>query len=247
MLKHVIVMKTSGIIFFKQDFLHHLPNSNLIGQLVGALLDACAQALNFVTPIYVEFRNVAISICLKDRNLAVLIFHDASDGPEFGRILAAEMMRVFVELFPTHTLDQKDAIQREFGANFPLIMQRVIHAVLHGLVQHRGIQSAFLIHTGASSGENIYFGNTPDTLRLEANLRTLLNASAHIMAFSDRNEAALECVLEAARTRTHIIRLTPRATLVVSVARAVAAALAKRRISQGVFLLQNALMLMSRQ
>lgn len=216
MLRHMIVMKTTGIVYYRQDFLRPCANVNMILQLMGAFLDAFSQALQHATPTYIEYKRLAVSVCLKDRGLAVVIFHDASDGPDFGHQVALSTMRAFLDRFPEPSAEQLGMMQREFAAVLPAIMRRAVDGLLENYVAQRVVLSAFIVHNDRNvpGGGAVCCVDGVDPLRIEAQWQGLAAAAEQTLALVDRNEAWESLSLECGHSRVSIVPITTEASLV---------------------------------
>ncbi|KAA6378747.1 MAG: hypothetical protein EZS28_025728 [Streblomastix strix] len=197
MLREIMIMKPSGIIFYSQEFFKPFPNSAMIGNLVVAMLGRFDQALKKITPFYLEFRTIALSVCLMEKSLAVLVFHEPSDFPEQS---------------------QMDMVKKNVNARLGEIFLGIRKDLLIDLAWSPGIGRAFILKRQgpmtslATSAPN-------DALDIEADYEQLLRTAMEIMSLSHKDETVGEITLETSGQQRLIILNVTASLILVAVVR----------------------------
>ena len=98
MLRNVLLIATkSGLPLFSQAFLNSVAQPRLVGSLLTIMMELSIRTTkNSVA--YIELANLAVTI-LKDETVQVCcaLFHDRSDGPALGKLVARQILFAFLE------------------------------------------------------------------------------------------------------------------------------------------------------
>ncbi|KAK2949319.1 hypothetical protein BLNAU_15801 [Blattamonas nauphoetae] len=234
MIRSILIMKPSGIIYYTQEFFKPFPKATSVGQLMVAMLNAFSQALNNITPFYMEFRGMALSICLRDKKLAVLVFHDISLSPASGRFLSFKLMDAFFQIFPTiPDRISTDFVQRRVNAMINTVLLGTQRDLLINLTWSPGIEKAFLIQVNhsLSSLSPLYPTNSHP---IQSSFRHLIITATRIMTLCDPDELVGEIVFETPRDRIFFTQIAPDIYLVSVVCRSAIQSLVRSVLDQAV-------------
>jgi hypothetical protein len=139
--------------------------------------------------------NIAYTAPDSPSTLTCAVFSDVDDGLHVGRVLAAEILERFVQLYvqPAHSSTPSSAIDTvfwnqnmsrfsvDFHAHLPDTFRGCVRPIVLDLVsgKHRSIRSAVLV-----SGPSVVFTTMPavDAVALVANLAALMNLATDMMA-----------------------------------------------------------------
>ena len=98
MLRNVLIIATtSGLPLFSKEFLNAVAQPRLIGSLLTAMMEWAVRTTGMPVT-YIELSNVAVTI-VKDETAGICcaLFHDRSDGPSFGKLVASQILYAFLE------------------------------------------------------------------------------------------------------------------------------------------------------
>jgi len=104
MLRNVMMLSAGGLVLFGKEYAAAstgvaLPLPRLLGSLLTALLTKSVNATGMAVR-YIELSHTAISLVTDDGSgTTCALFHDVADGAELGRLLAAELLRAFVDAY----------------------------------------------------------------------------------------------------------------------------------------------------
>jgi len=241
MLRNVLIVSHSGIVLFTKEFIKVANKGGLIGQLVTAMLEF--SILRVGIPVsYIALSNVGVAIHSNaGARVTCVLFFDITDGEDFGKLIAGEILNAFVSTYDS-TLEEKkispDAFN-DFGQKLTEIIRNSVRPVLDNLQQQRGIECCVLVH-----GDNILHSTQADVdkLMLMANHQALLGAATDIMA--SKNDITLGITLKGARTTT-VLRRIERASLLVLYSNAVNSARSDAEINKAARILSRVLNMLS--
>lgn len=144
---------------------------------------------------YIELSNVAVTI-MKDEVVKVCcaLFHDRSDGPAFGKLIASQILCAFLEEYSGNLTSPGRNLKDFHGFHLKIAgaVRNSIRPVLNRLHGHhsRAIQKAMLVTEDAI----VQTGSAVDELALLANLQALLYLSSELLA--QRDDLCSQIVLE---------------------------------------------------
>jgi hypothetical protein len=98
MLRNVLLIATtSGLPLFSQEFLNGVAQPRLVGSLLTIMMELSIRTTGLPVS-YIELANVAVTM-VKDETVQVCcaLFHDCSDGPAFGKLVATQILFAFLE------------------------------------------------------------------------------------------------------------------------------------------------------
>ena len=101
MLRNVLIIATtSGLPLFSKEFLNAVAQPRLIGSLLTAIMEWAVRTTGMPVT-YIELSNVAVTI-VKDETAGICcaLFHDRSDGPAFGKLVASQILYAFLDQRP---------------------------------------------------------------------------------------------------------------------------------------------------
>lgn len=175
MLRNILIVTMSGIPVFNKEFLNPIPQPRLIGGLLISMISASRRTLSRKTS-YIELENVAITILTDAMSgLVCAVFHDVSDGYEFGKILASQILIRFEREYGRNPSSTNPQQYEPFHSKIPDVLRGMVHPILEILKRHRGIRHASLITSG-----NV-LSSTNSDLSISANLRILISHSTDLM------------------------------------------------------------------
>eukprot|EP00741_Cyanophora_paradoxa_P021630 tig00000241_g20878.t1 len=143
-LRSFMIISSSGLVVFQKDFTGNGQPSRLVGPLLTVMTEFAIQSVGLPVA-YIELEKVAVSIVTSDEYRATCaLFHDVDDGPDFGRLIANELVRSFVaehgkDLEVRH-LNLRDF--EGFHAKIPGVLRGAVKPILDNLSGHRGVQLA---------------------------------------------------------------------------------------------------------
>mmetsp|Transcript_9224 Transcript_9224/g.15163 ORF Transcript_9224/g.15163 Transcript_9224/m.15163 type:complete len:248 (-) Transcript_9224:386-1129(-) len=204
MLRNLLIISASGLVLFSKEFVNAISQSRLVGSLIAAMLEFSAQNTGGLPVSYIELSNVAVSIVTAEESKAsCALFHDVEDGPDFGRLLAGELLRAFVTEY-ARDLDVQHLNLKEFqgfSSRISEVIRNSVRPILDNLGSHRGIQMALLV----TNEWQTYSTCAVDKLGVVANIQSMLNLANDLM--SAGNDAPYVMTLESVRTRLLVRRL----------------------------------------
>jgi len=178
MLRNLLIVSSSGIVLFQKDFGTALSQPRLLGGLITAMLKASVIRTGLPVSL-IEMSGIAVSIATDTKyKVSCSLFYEKTDGAEFGRLLASEILRAFVEEYAAQ-LAQISANLKDFSGFNQRISEAIRHAIrpaLSLLVSKRGINMALVV-----SGDAILHATQEvDRVGVVANLESLYGVSQDI-------------------------------------------------------------------
>ena len=220
MLRNVLLIATtSGLPLFSKEFLNAVSQPRLIGSLLTAMMEWAVRTTGMPVT-YIELTNVAVTI-VKDEVVKVCcaLFHDRTDGPAFGKLIASQILYSFLEEYsgdltmPGHNLKDFHGFHHKIAA----AVRSSVRPVLNGLQTHRSraILKALLV----TEDSIVQTGGDIDQLALLANLQALLNFATELLA--QRDDSCTQIVLEGSHDVRTLLWRIERAVFIVVVNKAV--------------------------
>jgi len=85
-------------VLFSKEFLKAVSKPRLIGGLITAMIDFATQRVG-VPVSYIQLKNVGVAIHTNiQAKVTCALFHDISDGIDFGKLIASEILNSFVRV-----------------------------------------------------------------------------------------------------------------------------------------------------
>ena len=105
MLKNILVVSSSGLVLFSKEYETSVSQPRLIGSLLTAIAEFSKNVAGMPVS-YIQLKGVAVTI-VATFDISCAIFHSADDGPEFGKLIATQILSTF---FSTYSKDLKNNI-----------------------------------------------------------------------------------------------------------------------------------------
>jgi hypothetical protein len=265
MLHTVIFISGSGIVLFVKEFIdsslkvkRQLTNNSTkrcsethlfcflssfqpgqLGGILTAMLKFSIQRTGLPVS-YIELESTGVAICGSDR-LTCVVFHDSSDGAEFGRLMAQELLFSFTNSYSSELQDSKvnsPDLFSEFNGKIASIIRNSTRPVIDALADQKGISLVLL----TTSDHIVHSTSEVDNLAVLANHQALLNVATDLMAA--QNDVPLSLTLKARKTTLFVQRIE-RATLVVVYKNSVDIAALQKEIDKTAHLLRKVLVMAS--
>ena len=97
MLRNVLLMSSSGLVLFSKEFVKSVSQPRMVGSLLTAMIEFSSRVTGMPVSV-IELNNVCVVIVTDAAaQIFCAVFHDSEDGPEFGTLIATELLRTFVE------------------------------------------------------------------------------------------------------------------------------------------------------
>jgi len=184
MLRFVIITTGTGTLLFEKVWQYN-PHTDGKGNMIASLLTAMEEYSKqstglFVT--YMEFGSGAITLVSDEATmLRCILFHDKEEGAEFGRLIANQILRTFIESFPEADFTHIRDISQFSSFNNKLVeaISQSARSILLQLKTSRAISNALLISDDGnthSTGSGL-----DDQLGIVANLQAMLAFANDIM------------------------------------------------------------------
>jgi len=183
MLQTVIIMTGAGVVIFEKVWESTSKLSDkgrLFGQLITTMQEFSRQSTGMVVS-YMELGEVAMSIVDDVRTkLICTLFHDLQDGPDFGKLIANEILRTFMEKFADVSFSGTLNVTTFSGFSTRLLeaIHNSVRAIAQQLQLARGVTNALVIY---DDGTAIIHNHEEDQLGVVANLQPLITFSTDIM------------------------------------------------------------------
>jgi hypothetical protein len=179
MLKNIIVVSSSGLVLFSKEYETSVSQPRLIGSLLTAITEFSKNVAGMPVS-YIQLKGVAVTI-VATFDISCAIFHDPTDGPEFGKLIATQILSTFIS---TYSKDLRNNIGtnlkdfEDFQFKIPEAIRSAIAPTLAKLQDCRGIQLAVLV---TSDSQVTYTTKDIDQIGFKANLQALKSVANDIM------------------------------------------------------------------
>jgi len=185
MIQHLIIMTGSGVVIFEKVWVESetklAEKGRLFGSLITTMQEFSRQSTGMIVS-YLELNDVGISIVEDHRTkLICTLFHEREDGADFGKILAQQILRSFIETFGNDLSfggSVNVGLFRGFVSKIFDAIQNSVRAILQQLQSYRTIQIALLVY---DDGIAVTPSQEEDQLSLVANVQPLVTLSNNIM------------------------------------------------------------------
>eukprot|EP00123_Amoebidium_parasiticum_P014758 comp22630_c0_seq1/m.34799 comp22630_c0_seq1/g.34799 ORF comp22630_c0_seq1/g.34799 comp22630_c0_seq1/m.34799 type:complete len:262 (-) comp22630_c0_seq1:823-1608(-) len=196
MLRHMLICNDGGLTLYSKEFvpLWDKERSRAMGNLMTAVNQMCRDCVGH-PPSYIELATVGVSICVDGSKTKVVcaLFHDKDDGEAFGRIVATELLRVFVDTYGgTLGGDRlgavKEATFAAFHARMAEAIRNAVRPILRDVAQAHGVEWC-----GLTQEHSLLHATQPlDQLALVANLDAFVGYCIELQALvNDRVATAI--------------------------------------------------------
>ncbi|CAM9145840.1 unnamed protein product [Chrysoparadoxa australica] len=179
MIRNLLICTTSGLVLFTKDFPDATPQPRLLGSLLTTILEF--SVLTAGMPLsYIEMENLSVTMAGNESTkLLCALLHDKEDGPQFSRIIAAEILSTFQEEY-AGDLGAGGLNLKDFhGFHYRLgdVLKRSIQPVINKLGLVRGVLKVVLV----TENSQTYQTSEVDQLGMLANLQALVALGTDIM------------------------------------------------------------------
>jgi hypothetical protein len=130
------------------------------------------------------------------------LFYDLEDGPEFGKLIATEILLAFSG---TYSADlggiARDLNQfQDFQYTISSVIRNSVYPVLRILNSERGIQAAVLV-----TDQFTYTTKEIDKIGVQANLGALVGAATDVLTAGDLEDAPTHIYIDAGVAKTRLV------------------------------------------
>eukprot|EP00033_Pygsuia_biforma_P001804 GCRY01002016.1.p1 GENE.GCRY01002016.1~~GCRY01002016.1.p1 ORF type:complete len:243 (+),score=14.01 GCRY01002016.1:242-970(+) len=233
MIRNLLLISKSGLVLFSKEITATINQPRLTGSLITAIIDFSLRCVG-IPVSYIELENVAVSIVPSEKVICAL-FHDAEDGESFGKLVAKEILRAFLQDHArtdfTTCVNLKTF--QTFNTRIVDAVKQTIPEVLERLTSKRGINYCFLVYR-----DNIAYSTLNiEQLSVVANLQTLITFTSEI--FYQKNQSVNSIELIGQTNRFYLYPLGSGYHLVVACKRAIAQRAYQDHVKDTVFLLEK--------
>jgi len=132
---------------------------------------------------YMEFGSMAITMVSDEKtNLRCIIFHDKEEGLDFGRLIANQILRSFIELYKDVDFSKNPIAASQFNSYANKVVEVIsqsVRSILQQLKDSRsGIANALLMY---DDGTAHWTNGLDDHLGIVANLQAMITFASDIM------------------------------------------------------------------
>ena len=220
MIRTLIIISASGLVLFQKSFVNAVSQPRLIGSLLTAMIEFSSKVAGMPLA-YIELLGCGVSVVTNDvAKVNCALFYDLDDGPEFGKLIATEILLAFSDTYSA-SLDglARDLNQfQEFQYTISSVIRNSVRPVLDKLQNERGIQAAVLVTDQAT-----YTKKEIDQIGVQANLGALVGAATDVLTAGDLEDAPTQIYIDAGGAKTRLVVWKLQgvgATLVVRVSKA---------------------------
>lgn len=245
MIRTVILISSSGLVLFQKEFVNAVAQPRLIGSLLTAMIEFSSKVAGMPLS-YIELLGCGVSVVTHEMaKVNVALFYDLDDGPEFGKLIATQILLAFADTYAHQLVGGARNLNdfSDFQYKISEVIRNSVRPILEKLQQARGIQSALLV----THDSQVTYATKPiDQIGVQANLMALIGASTDTMTVGDIEDTPTQIWIDAdSKTRIIIWRMAPeRATLVVKVTKKTNQAKVDTAIGDALSMLRKVCMLM---
>jgi len=202
-------MTGAGVVIFEKVWVEseiiQTEKTRLFGALIATMQDFSKQSTGGLVVSYLEFPEVAISIVDDTRTKVICaLFHEREDGADFGQLIAAQILRSFLDTFSdvsfSGTLNV--ATFSSFNSKVFDAINSSVKSVVQQLQSQRGINGALVVF---DDGTAVMPAQEEDQLGIVANLQPILTLSTDIMQARSK-ETPQVIQLEMSRQVIYVLR-----------------------------------------
>jgi len=181
-------MTAAGVVIFEKvwftdsESIQTEKKGRLFGSLITTMQEFSRQSTGGMIVTYLEFQQVAVSIVDDSKTkLLCTLFHDTEDGSDFGQMIAAQILRSFIESFPDISFQGtlNVATFSSFVGKLFDAIQNSVRAIVQQLQSQRGINSALVVYDNGQSVMTV--AQEEDQLGIVANLTPIITLSTDIL------------------------------------------------------------------
>jgi len=185
MLRLVIIITGTGTLLFEKVWVRSTHTDNKI-HLFASLLTTMQEFSKQTTGLlvtYMEFGTVSISMVSDDKtNLRCIVYHDKDEGLDFGRLIASQILRGFIELYKDTDFTHTPIAASQFNSyanKVAEVISQSVRSILQQLKDSRtGINNALLMY---DDGTAHCTNGLDDHLGIVANLQAMITFASDIM------------------------------------------------------------------
>eukprot|EP01132_Coremiostelium_polycephalum_P001447 gene1447-1824_t len=175
----------TGTLLFEKSWVsssHMVGKGNMFSSLLTTVQEFSKQSTGMFVS-YIEFGESSITIVYDEKTLLrCCLFHDVADGPEFGKLIANQLLRGFIEMYSdTDFLHSVHNVSKfsSFSNKIYDAISNSPKAIVLQLRSNRGIQNSIAVYNDGKSVTS--GGGTEDQLGMIANLQAMLSFSNDIL------------------------------------------------------------------
>ncbi|KAF2077502.1 hypothetical protein CYY_001201 [Polysphondylium violaceum] len=211
MLRSTIIITGKGTLLFEKIWVSStqmVGKGNMFSSLLTTVQEFSKQSTGMFVS-YIEFGESSITIVYDEKTLLrCCLFHDIADGPEFGKLIANQLLRSFIEMHSDtdflHTVVHNASKFNSFSNKIYDSIANSPKSIINQLRSNRGIQNSILVY---NDGKSVTSGGAEDSLGMIANLQAMLSFSNDILlSLGDRPK---EIILDMANNHVIISRVGP--------------------------------------
>ncbi|GAM21268.1 hypothetical protein SAMD00019534_044430, partial [Acytostelium subglobosum LB1] len=209
MLRSVIIITGNGTLLFEKIWVA-IPamagKANMFSSLLTTVQEFSKQSTGMFVS-YIEFGQSSITVVYDEKSLVkCCLFHDNGDGPEFGKLIANQLLRGFLEMYGDTDFSHSLHNTSKFNAFSNKIYDSIANSprsILQQLRANRGIQNAIVVYSDGTAVTT----NTEDQLGVIANLQAMLSFSNDILL--SKGDRTREIILDMVTQRVFISKVGP--------------------------------------
>lgn len=219
MLYNIIMISRAGLPIFQKQFLSNGKIKPMLSGIISGMNIKCRKIVGAACS-YLEFDSISMAIATnKKYGISCLLIYEKSDGEEFGKLIATELIQTFCLEYGDYLVQQKNAKGIEMDLFLPFenkissAIWNSLTPVLQFLQSQKGINLAVLL-----SGDQILpFNHRVDAISFLSQYRSLMFQTKQIMAVCNENDNQVLIQLKQAQDAIIIVRKIENASLVVSI------------------------------
>jgi len=214
MLHTVLIVTTSGSLLYEKVWVSQ-PRTDGKSHMFTSLLTTIQEFSKQSTGMFVSYvglENVAITLATDDKSgLRCILFHDSGDGPDFGKLMAADFLKHFTTIFSNvkFSENREPARYQSYNTKIGDAITQSVQSILNKLKASPGIQNALLVY---DDGRTLATG-LDDQLGVVANLLALLTFCNDLLLA--REDATAVVSVEMARQIVIVHRVGPASLLTI--------------------------------
>ncbi|KYQ92302.1 hypothetical protein DLAC_06264 [Tieghemostelium lacteum] len=247
MLRSVIIITGKGTLLFEKMWVQSTQMSgkgNMFSSLLTTVQEFSKQSTGMLVS-YIEFGESSITIVYDEKTaLRCCLFHDVADGPEFGKLIANQLLRGFIEMHQDtdflHTSVYNISKFNGFANKIYDSISNSPRSIVSQLRTNRGILNSIVVYNDGKSVTS--GGGAEDQLGMIANLQAMLSFSNDVLL--SKGDRPKEIVLDMENNNVVISRVGP-ASLVCICKKNKDPSVYQKAISDAVALLDKVFLLLS--
>jgi hypothetical protein len=202
MIRTLIIISASGLVLFQKSFVNAVSQPRLIGSLLTAMIEFSSKVAG-IPLAYIELLGCGVSVVTNDvAKVNCALFYDLEDGPEFGKLIATEILLAFSDAYSADLGGiARDLNQfQDFQYTISSVIRNSVRPVLLALHSERGIQAAVLVTDQAT-----YTIKEIDQIGVQANLHALVGAATDVLTAGDLEDAPTQIFIDTGEAKTRLV------------------------------------------